>query len=138
MIASIETALVARLAALFPEFRVEGFPLEGAYQFKAAKGAILVGYVGSSFATTGYEFGATALQSLNSIPENREMEFEIRLYVRQFQNHQDLYGLLQQILEARTGFRPAGAGEMLPLREKIEGQTDGVWQSYLIFKTHSP
>ena len=138
MIKQIEDAIIQRVKSEIAGLAVESFPLEGEYRLRHPLGAILVRYLGSKYDSDHFEIGGNAAQALDEIPENRSLQFELRLFLRNLKSHQAAHEKIQQILNALTGFIPAPAQELLPLQDGLLKEQDGVWQFYIQFKTSYP
>ncbi|OGG93588.1 MAG: hypothetical protein A2508_07895 [Candidatus Lambdaproteobacteria bacterium RIFOXYD12_FULL_49_8] len=138
MIDQIEAALIAKLSPVLPKFQVAAFPDKPEhYSLTGLEGAVLIRYLGSVY-QTGQEFGPTSLQSLEEVPGARVLSFELALLTRGLGQHQGVYPLLQQVLEQLTGFAPAGASELLPVKDGFMSYAQGIWCHFIHFTTTVP
>ncbi len=130
MILEIETAIVGRLAAAMPGIRVEAFPEKPEeYTLKHARGAVLVGYGRSAYGKP---------EALGAIVQERRLEFDITILARDLREHGGAYGYLDAARVALTGFRPAGARKLHPVRDRFLGVRGGVWRYAITMATAAP
>lgn len=130
MILEIETAIVARLAAALDGVRVEAFPDNpDAYKLQHARGAVLVGYGRSDYGRP---------KALDMVAQDRRLEFDVTVLMRNLREHGGAYGALDAVRIALTGFRPAGADKLHPVRERFLAVRDGVWRYAATFATSMP
>ncbi len=133
-VASIQTAIVARLSAIVTSIEVVHFPdYPKNYRLTHRIGAALVVYRGS-------EYGR--VEDTASIIQERKMEFDVTVLVRDLgwsvggtraATSPGAYAILEAIRAALTGYRIPGARKIFMVREKfVERDADGgVWM-YLI------
>jgi hypothetical protein len=133
-IATIETAIVARLQALVSSIEIVHFPDSPKnYRLTHRIGAALVVYRGS-------EFGQ--VPDTGSIIQERKMEFDLTVLVRDLgwsvggspgATSPGAYAILEAIRAALTGYQIPGARKIQMVREKfVERDPDGgVWM-YLL------
>jgi hypothetical protein len=133
-IATIETAIVARLRALVTSIEIAHFPDSPKnYRLTHRIGAALVVYRGS-------EYGQ--VEDTASIIQQRKMEFDVTVLVRDLgwsvggspgATSPGAYAILEAIRAALTGYQVPGARKIYLVREKfVERDADGgVWM-YLL------
>jgi hypothetical protein len=133
-IATIETAIVARLTAMVSSIEIVHFPDNPkSYRLTHRIGAALVVYRGS-------EYGS--VEDTGSIIQERRMEFDITVLVRDLgwsvggppgATSPGAYAILEAIRAALTGYRIPGARKIYLVREKfVERDADGGVWIYLI------
>lgn len=123
MILDLETALVNRLAAALPMLHVQAYPEQpAAYTLKHPRGAVLVGYGRSAFGDS---------EASGLIVQARQMEFDITVVSRDLRSHGGAYGYLDAARIALTGWRPEGAGKVVPVRDRFLGVHGGIWRYVL-------
>lgn len=121
----IESAIVDRLKAKFPELSVEALD-EKNFRFTHPKGAILVGWVALDVNSIG-DIG----QSVHDIGPN----FEVVLKSRSLRDRIGLYQMLVGTIGALLGWVPV-LGKPLALKRALNGgYDDGAWQAVLTFST---
>jgi hypothetical protein len=133
-IASIETAIVARLRAMVISIEIAHFPDNPKnYRLTHRIGAALVVYRGSDYGQ---------VQDTASIIQERRLEFDITVLVRDLgwsvggspgATSPGAYAILEAIRAALTGYQIPGARKIFMVREKfVERDADGgVWM-YLL------
>lgn len=129
-ILAIETAIVARLAAALTGLRVEAFPdSPDTYRLQHPRGAVLVGYGRSDYGRP---------LATGPIVQDRRLEFDITVLARHLRDHGGAYGVLDAVRIALTGFRPAGATGLQPVRDRFLAVRDGVWRYAITLATTMP
>jgi hypothetical protein len=133
-IATIETAIVARLRTMVTAIEIAHFPdSPKSYRLTHRIGAALVVYRGS-------EYGK--IEDTASIIQERKMEFDVTVLVRDLgwsvggspgATSPGAYAILETIRAALTGYQVPGARKIYMVREKfVERDADGgVWM-YLL------
>ena len=136
-IATIETAIVARLRAMVTSIEIVHFPDSPKnYRLTHRIGAALVVYRGS-------EYGQ--VEDTASIIQERKMEFDVTVLVRDLgwsvggspgATSPGAYAILEAIRAALTGYQVPGARKIYMVREKfVERDADGgVWMYLLDYR----
>ena len=133
-IASIETAIMARLTATVTAIEVVHFPDNPkSYRLTHRIGAALVAYRGSDYGR---------VEDAASIIQERRMEFDVTVLVRDLgwsvggtpgATSPGAYAILEAIRAALTGYQIPGARKVFMVREKfLERDADGAVWMYLL------
>jgi hypothetical protein len=129
-IASIETAIVARLQAMVTSIEIAHFPDNPkSYRLTHRIGAALVVYRGSDYGQ---------VEDTAAIIQERKMEFDVTVLVRDLgwsvggtpgATSPGAYAILEAIRAALTGYQVPGARKIFMVREKfVERDAEGgVW-----------
>ncbi|MEW6708318.1 MAG: Gp37 family protein [Candidatus Riflebacteria bacterium] len=121
MINTIETAIVARLAAEVEELPAYAFP-DRPEDFKKLPfnhGMILVSYSGSSFSEP---------TNMDTLIQERVLEFVVTLQIKDLRTHDGAYTYLDAIRAALSGFSPQSDRRVLYLVEEgFVDKVESVW-----------
>jgi hypothetical protein len=135
-IATIETAIVARLSAQVSGLEIAHYPdRPESYRLTHRVGAALVRYDGATYGPLG---------DVAAVVQRRELKFAIRLMVRDLGwsfggdaagPNPGAYALMETMRIALTGYQIGGCGKIYPLRERFveRDQQGGVWVYESIF-----
>jgi hypothetical protein len=123
VIRALEAAIVTRLLSwpALADFAVEAWPERiSEYRFTSPTGAVLVAYKGSRY---GKPFSADV------VAQERDLEFELHLLVRNLRDHSGGYEVLDEIRKALTGWVAPGASSgAYIIREGFSTEENGVWE----------
>lgn len=118
MIKPVEEALIAEIKAVVG-LPVEGFPdAPASWRMTHAKGTVLVGFAGS---TGGPD------QTTDVLVQQRDVEWDISVLVRNLRSHAGAYEILDAIRTALFGQRILGFSPLTLKKERFISHDDGVW-----------
>ncbi|WP_051271646.1 Gp37 family protein [Fundidesulfovibrio putealis] len=121
MIKQIEDAILARLKAEIPGYEVRSFPEKpGEFRLTHPKGAVLVAYSRGTFGRSE--------STDDTSRQQRRMEFDLFMVVRNLREHGGAYDLLDAVRLALTGWgRDTLGGAFFPVSEGFQDAANGVW-----------
>lgn len=121
MVDDIEKAIIQRLKSYVTDLPVEAFP-DRPTEFKKLpfqKGIVLVGFRSGRYSRP---------TNLDSIIQERVLEFAVTVQMRDLRGHDGAYGVLELIRQGLTGFCPLGDDRPLyPTEEVFLDQTENLW-----------
>jgi len=129
MIAAVETALVARLAAALPELAVEAYagPPED-YKLTHPRGALITRYEGSAFAPP---------KAPDAMIQPRTLRWRLTLLLRDLRAPRRAYEALEAVrLAVQNWGRAETGGAFRMLADAFEGAEHGVWR-YSVTVSHT-
>lgn len=122
MIAATETALEAQARSLVAPFslKVEPFPeAPDNYVPTHPTGTVLVVYKGSAYGPA---------QSTDLVIQDREMDFELTILIRNLRKHQGAYAVIEALRNGLAGWMAPGANKGARLvRDEFRGHEAGIW-----------
>ncbi len=121
--------VAGRIRSKMPDIETRLFPDNPAgYRFIHPKGAVLVGYQGSSFA---------APHDTEAVVQQRKLTLHLTLFGRGVHNDAGTLDMLDRLRLAVTGYRPADCNKIHLLEESFADESDGVWQYRLLVQTET-
>lgn len=124
-------ALLARLRSAFAqELAVELFPEQpGAYRLNHPRGALLLAYGRSRFASSA---------AVDTVFQERDLVFRLTLVFRQLNGRDGAIGYLDRVREHLAGWTPPHCClSCAPQAEQFIGQVQGLWQYGLDIATRA-
>ena len=122
MIAATETALEALVRSLVTPLtlKVEPFPeAPDNYIPTHPTGTVLVVYKGSAYGPA---------QATDLVIQDREMDFELTILIRNLRKHQGAYGVIEALRLGLAGWMAPGANRGARLvRDEFRGHEAGIW-----------
>jgi len=128
MIGEVEAAIVERLAGQLTGVKVEAFPDKpDSYRMHHPKGTVLVAFGRATY---------SAPRSIDLVVQERRVEWDITLLMRNLRDHAGAYDVLDAIRLVLTGWRTSGCTKLMPVREQFLDQNQGVW-TFVLTMAHS-
>ena len=119
-IRNIETVIIEKLKADFPEILVIGFPDKPSeFILLHQIGALLVHYQGGNYSNT---------QALNFITQEAQKEFSITIVTRNLRNNNGAYDYLEKVKSALSGFKIDECSLLYPVKDFFISENAGIWQ----------
>lgn len=136
-----EQEIVTQLKSVVDiDVKVEAYPNDPAsWDFDNAGGAALVRYQGSDYA-------APVPNEANTLVQDRTGKFVVALLHRSLrakEGHQGIYGLLETVRKALTGFTPGAATNpeatpLYPIQDGFVNREPGKWIYQIVFAQVGP
>jgi hypothetical protein len=124
-IPALEEGILERLKATVTGLEVDAYPADPkGYVLRHQRGAVLVCYQGADYGEPA-TMGATV--------QARKLSFGVFVLVRQLRGHEGVYVVLEAVRVALAGYRVPGFKPLVPTRERVVGQSDGVWRFVTMF-----
>lgn len=131
MIDALANAIVARLKARFPRFKVDHFPdVPERHPFASATRELLVAYEGSTFGEP---------QSMDPVYCDRAVEWGVTLLVRSLRGPDGAQTMIEEVRKALMGWRaPQGGQRFMPTGDRFVSEENGVWRFLISFRVTVP
>lgn len=120
-------AIQQHLSQALPDWSVELLPDKpDQYYLAHPNGAILIGYLGSSF---------EALRATDIVSQTRTVQLTLTVISRNLHNDIGALAVLDQLRLLLVGFKPPNCTECYLMQERFDGEESGVWQYQLVVQT---
>jgi len=120
MIKSLESEIVARLAAKVAALPTQAYPDNpDTFSLMSKAGMILVHYGGSTYGP---------LLSTDPVVQERRTSWNIVIVVRNLREHTGAYEVLDAVRAAIIGWKPSDGDKAIPVKEEYINETSGIWQ----------
>ncbi|AEC17642.1 Gp37 protein [Gallibacterium anatis UMN179] len=125
----ILTAIQQQLTAALPDWQVELMPDDPSdYYLAHPNGAVLIGYVGSTFG---------ALRASDVVSQTRKLRLMLTVISRNLHNDNGALAVLDQLRLSIAGFQPPNCGKCYLISEQFNDEESGIWQYQLQFEVET-